>query len=73
VVRAIAEISAPRTRPTWYRPAASAASGQPDVVSWSVMASVVMPASAATSTSRAGESVPSDAVECVWRSITPPG
>ena len=64
------EISAPGTRVTPRRRAASAASAQPAVVSWSVSASTSRPASAAAATTAAGASVPSEAVECVCRSMS---
>src|SRR4051794_6268057 len=49
---------------------AAVAASQPAVVSWSVRANVVTPASTARRTRSAGPSVPSDAFECRWRSIT---
>src|SRR5690349_16404615 len=49
---------------------AAAASPQPPVVSWSVIASTSTPARWAAATSSAGESVPSEAVEWVCRSIS---
>ncbi len=49
--------------------AASLASAQPSVVSWSVRASVLSPASTARCTTTDGASVPSLAVEWVCRSI----
>ncbi len=67
------EISAPVTR---VSPAgsASAAAAWPATVSWSVRATTSSPAARAAVTSSAGESVPSEAVEWVCRSMsTPPG
>ena len=57
--------AAPRARPP-PRPASSS----PARLSWSVSASAEQPASAASSTTRPGDSEPSDTVEWVWRSIT---
>ena len=48
---------------------AAAAASHPPVVSWSVSATTSSPAAAAAATTAAGESVPSDAVECVCRSM----
>src|SRR5918999_6173139 len=48
---------------------AAAASVQPTVVSWSVIARTSTPAAAATATSSAGLSVPSDAVEWACKSM----
>ena len=62
------ENSAPRTSDMPAGSAATAAS-HPPVVSWSVRASTSTPAAAAAATSSAGESVPSELVECVWRSM----
>ena len=53
--------------------AASAASAHPAVESWSVIARTSTPALAALATRPAGVSVPSEAVECAWRSISTPG
>ena len=51
--------AAPRPRPP----------PSPAVVSWSVSATTSSPAAAAAATTCAGASVPSDAVEWVWRSM----
>src|SRR3954471_24338118 len=50
--------------------AASSAASQPAVVPWSVMLMVKRPALRAFSTSSGGDSAPSEAVVCKWRSIT---
>ena len=57
------------SRMPWRR-AAAVASSQPSVVSWSVSASVVRPASTAQATTCAGGSVPALAGEWTCRSIT---
>ena len=62
------DISAPNTSDIGLRKAAIA-SLQPDVLSWSVIARVLIPADSALLTNSAGESVPSLAVVCVCRSI----
>ncbi len=59
----------PRTSPIPRRTAASTASCQPAVVSWSVSATTSRPACAADATSSAGGWVPSLALEWVWRSM----
>ena len=46
------------------------ASGSPSTVSWSVRATADKPAAFAASTTAAGATAPSEAVECVWRNIT---
>ena len=53
------EISMPRTSPIPCRTAASVASSQPAVVSWSVSATTSSPACAADATSSPGGCVPS--------------
>ena len=63
------ENSAPRTSRI-PGGSAAAASAQPPVVSWSVIASTSTPARCAAATSSPGESVPSDAVEWVCRSMS---
>src|SRR5512144_1235498 len=63
------EISTPGTRLRRCRTAASAASPQPEVVSWSVSAIVVSPWCAASATTSAGARVPSLALEWVCRSM----
>ena len=52
--------------PSGRRPASCSA---PATVSWSVRAKTSIPAALAFSASRSGVSVPSDAVECICRSI----
>ncbi len=52
--------------------AAGRASASPSTVSWSVSATAESPALPASAMRAEGDSDPSDAVECVWRSITDP-
>ena len=63
------EISMPRTSATPCAGTAAAASDQPAVVSWSVIATTSSPAAAAAATSSSGASVPSDAEEWACRSM----
>ena len=51
--------------------AASAASAQPEVVSWSVSAAVRRPCRCAAAMTCAGDSVPSEWTECRCRSLGP--
>ena len=62
------ETSTPGTKGMPKEAAAAAASATPPTVSWSVSARRSTPQESASETSSVGDSVPSDAVECVWRS-----
>ena len=61
----LTEISVPGTTFTPRRSPAATASPTPEIVSWSVIAIVRTPSSAARSTTWVGDSPPSEAV--VWR------
>src|SRR6266516_4773065 len=63
------EISVPGTSSTPTSAARLPAASNPSIRSWSVNATALQPFAAASSGIRSGGSDPSDAVECVWRSI----